>query len=31
MKGFYTFSTNDGEVIKTMIPEFGLIIPKEIN
>ena len=31
MKGFYTFSTNDGEVIKTVIPEFGLIIPNEIN
>ena len=31
MKGFYTFLTKDGEVIKTMIPEFGLVIPDKIN
>tara|TARA_Y100000588_G_C13887935_1_gene767391 strand:- start:246 stop:623 length:378 start_codon:yes stop_codon:yes gene_type:complete len=31
MKGYYTFSKKDGEVIKTMIPEFSLIVPSYIN
>ena len=31
MKGFYTFRNNKGEVFKTAIPEFALIIPNQVN
>ena len=31
MKGFYTFRNNKGEVFKTTIPEFALIIPNQVN
>ena len=31
MKGFYMFSNNKGNKIKSLIPEFSLIIPNKIN
>ena len=31
MKGFYTFTDKDGNNLKTIIPEFGLIVPEIIN
>ena len=31
MKGHYTFSKKDGEIVKTLIPEFSLIVPNYIN
>jgi len=31
MKGFYTFSKKDGEMFKSLIPEFSLIVPNNIN
>ena len=31
MKGHYTFSKKDGKIVKTLIPEFSLIVPNYIN
>jgi len=31
MSGFYTFSRDNGEIIKSLIPEFSLIVPEYIN
>jgi len=31
MKGFYTFSNDNGDIIKSIIPEFSLITPSYIN
>ena len=31
MRGFYTFSNDNGDIIKSIIPEFSLIAPSYIN
>ena len=31
MRGFYTFSKKDGSKFKSLIPEFGLVTPTNIN
>ena len=31
MKGYYTFSKYNGDIIKTLIPEFSLIVPTHVN
>jgi ApaG protein len=31
MKGFYTFSQKNGDMFKSLIPEFSLIVPNNIN
>ena len=31
MKGFYTFKNKKGEIFKSYIPEFALIIPNQVN
>ena len=31
MKGYYTFAKKNGEIVKTLIPEFSLIVPNYIN
>ena len=31
MKGYYTFSKENGDIIKSLIPEFSLIVPNHVN